>query len=399
MVRRTKPLARAALAAAFLFALASVGAASAKEPAAEDAAKEESTEDPRPTMSGIFEVLAQLLPASLDDRTFSQPEKRAEIQGWIDSLARSAQALDHHARRKDPGFRFLSRSLSGDIREIQSRFARGRYAEASFFVHQLTENCIACHSRLPSPRDFPLAERLFERIEVGSLEPRERIRLLVATRRFHAALDEWEARFADPDASPTDLDLEGALVDYLTVCIRVQEDLARPARALRALASRPDTPSYLRGNLEAWAASLDDLREAPAATGSALARSRALADRARKAGMFPIDRRGVVYDLAASALLYREIEARRLTGTTLAEAYYLLGGIEARTGRATWVPEAEFHLETAVRLAPGAPFARDAYDLLEEYTVLNYGGSSGIHVPPDVEHKLAELRQLIDAAP
>ena len=48
-------------------------------------------------------------------------------------------------------------------------------------------------------------------------------------------------------------------------------------------------------------------------------------------------------------------------------------------------------------MAPRSPHAEKAYALLEEYTVLGYSGSGGIHVPPDVQARLDELYALVAA--
>ena len=40
-----------------------------------------------------------------------------------------------------------------------------------------------------------------------------------------------------------------------------------------------------------------------------------------------------------------------------------------------WLPQAEAHLEAAVRAAPASPAATSAYALLEEYMVVGFGGA------------------------
>jgi hypothetical protein len=71
---------------------------------------------------------------------------------------------------------------------------------------------------------------------------------------------------------------------------------------------------------------------------------------------------------------------------------------EARIGRNYWVTQAPFFLESSIRLAPGEPFARDAYALLESETERAYEGSSVESLPAEDRARLAELRQLIAAA-
>jgi len=62
------------------------------------------------------------------------------------------------------------------------------------------------------------------------------------------------------------------------------------------------------------------------------------------------------------------------------------------------VRRSEFYLETAIRLAPKAPFAEKAYLVLEERLVADYSGSGGTHVPDDVKALLKELREMITNA-
>ncbi len=68
--------------------------------------------------------------------------------------------------------------------------------------------------------------------------------------------------------------------------------------------------------------------------------------------------------------------------------------IEARSVDSYWVPQTEFHLEAAIRAAPGGPYAEQSYALLEEYIVLGHGGPEGL--PDAVTANLAELRALLD---
>jgi len=69
------------------------------------------------------------------------------------------------------------------------------------------------------------------------------------------------------------------------------------------------------------------------------------------------------------------------------EAYYLLGVVEWGVGRSFWASETELFLEAAIRMGPKQPYARAAFDLLEEFLVSGYTGSAGTNVPADVEQR------------
>jgi hypothetical protein len=353
-------------------------------------------QEPIATMHQIFDAVAHLLPRSLDEERFAAPENRSETLAWLDLLVASADRLQAHGDRRDPAFQFLARALDSDVRHIRRHFVRGRYEESRFFLTHLTETCVACHSRLPDPEDFVFSDELLAHVERDELSAGERARLQVATRQFDAALQTMEQIFADPAILPASMDMAGYFVDYLTISVRVKQDLERPIPTLTAVRKREDTARYLARNLESWVASLKQLRAAEKRAPS-VAWARELMATAQGQSEFAGDQEGLVYYLMASSVLYRTIEGLE-PGDEMAEAYYLLGATDAASRRSYWVSQAEFFFETAIRTAPGSRAAEKAYALLEEYTVLGYSGSAGVHIPPDVQATLDALRALIDGA-
>ena len=235
-------------------------------------------------------------------------------------------------------------------------------------------------------------------MDAPSLMPVERARLEVASRQFDAALTTYEQLFTAGQLSPTRLDLEGLITDYLIVAVRVKGELQRPQPTLRGLEKRSETPLYLRRNLETWRADLADLTSRPG-VGSELDQARALVEEAEGRNAFPADRQGLILDLVASGMLYRFVERQSEPSEELAEAYYLLGLTETRISRSYWLSQSDFYLETAIRMAPTTPVATQAYALLEEQTLFGYTGSSGLHVPDYVLRHLEELRSLIETPP
>jgi len=346
-------------------------------------------------MGRIVAPLARVLPASLEETTYADPAGREQIGASLNELVAAAAALSKHGGERDAGFRYLESSLVDDASRAASRYARGEYAASRYALHQMTNTCIVCHSRLPSDLESPLADRLFASPEIAALSLRQRARLQMATRRFDAALDSYEDLFADPHASPVTLDMGGDLLDYLSICLRVRVDLERARITLDALSARPDVPEYMQRNVGIWLSALPELRgqlELP----PSVERAERLIAQGQKLRGYAADRAGVIYDLAASSVLHRYLDSNPQPGARTAQALYLIGITDAWLQRSYWVSEAEFALKAAIRMAPHEPVARDAYRLLEEYTVLGYSGSGGVNVPPDVQSELDELRALID---
>jgi plasmid stabilization system protein ParE len=348
-------------------------------------------------MGQIADALSQALPLSLETRQLEDPAARARYGASLEVLADSAASLERHGRSREASFAYLSRSLADDAQIARRRLEDGLDAESQFVVRQLVQDCVACHSRLPDLDDSALGARLLTQLDPGELPLHERVRLQAATRQFDAALDGYEELFRDPEVSPAQLDLEGRLLEYLTISIRVKQDLRRPRWSLERMAQRPDVPDYLSEDLAIWYTTLDDLAERPR-IGDDGASARALVQDSHLEDTPAYDRRGYIHALVASSLLHQHLNAATLSSDELAEAYYLLGLTETRASRSLWLSEADVYLETSIRSSPGSPHAARAYELLEHETLAGYTGSAGLQLPEDVEGRLAELRALIDAA-
>lgn len=355
-------------------------------------AAEPDTAETRRIMQEVFGALKHVLPLSLDEQRFADPARRASIRESLTILSRNAGKLSGHGAGHGESFQFLSASLAREAAEIERRFAAGRFREAQFELHEFTENCVACHSRLPDPEDAQLASRFMDDAQIAALPLPERAQIAMATRQFERALAAQEAMLTSREFDVGSIDLLGYLDDYIEVCVRVKRDFERPARALEAFAKRPDLRASLKSDVSQWVTDLRAYAARPAVEG--LEAGRKLAQETEAAAEKGGEHAMLVrYEIASGALL-RYVALLPDGDSRAAEAYYWLGVIESRVGRSFWLSQTEPYLEAAIRLAPGSPFAAKAYPLLEEFVVGGYTGSSGEHVPADVKSWLAELKQI-----
>jgi tetratricopeptide (TPR) repeat protein len=345
----------------------------------------------RAIMQEVFAALQHVLPLSLDEKRFADPARRAEIQAALATLSRNAGRLSVHGVGRDESFSFLSRSLAREAKEIERRFGAGRFREAQFELHEFTENCVACHSRLPDERDAELSARFMDEAEIAALPLPERAQIAMATRQFERALAAHEAMLTSREFDVSSIDLLGYLDDYLEVCVRVKGDFDRPAQTLEAFAKRADLRDGLRNDVKHWVADLRELSQRPIDGFEAGRRmAQTTESQVTKLG----ERALTVRYQAASGALHRFVAAAPRGDPQVPEAYYWLGVIESRIGRSFWLSQAEPYFEGAIRLAPGQPIAMKAYAQLEEFVAAGYTGSSGEHVPVDVRNWLDELKRL-----
>jgi hypothetical protein len=349
----------------------------------------------RATMAQLLASFRTLVPLSVSAVDFERPEEQLKVRTALGSLAANAEVLRKHGDARTAEFDFLGRSLGDEATEALRRYEWGQYDSARFLVQEMTEYCIACHSRLPTDKSSPLAAKLVEDSTLAKLPPHERAEMQVATRRFDDALTSFEEAFASPDVPAAAL-LE-PISEYLVTAIRVKQNPERAILGLEKLETRSDVWGRLRDDIGAWRSFLRKLkprlRQKPT-----LALARRTVREAEQLLRYPADRQGLVHYVVASSILHRVIEqAKGKKNRSVAEAHFLLGLAEARLRQSYWVSHAEYYLETAIRMAPATKVAQAAFLVLEEETILAHGGDSGVRIPDEVAGRLMELRRLAGA--
>lgn len=349
------------------------------------------------TMQQLFRDLSVVYRLSLDKDQFEDPTNREQILTTLYGLAANAEQLGAHGTELKANQDFLRRSLVRDTNEAVMRFRQGQFEGSRFLLDELTKSCFSCHTRLPESRQFELGEDFLENIRIETLTEENRARLQVAMRQFDAALDTYEAMFASPVYSAGRIAVSGAFENYLKICLRVKNDYKRAIDTFEEFRTRPDLPQYLDARLERWIADLVELKKGECKKQpDPLHRGRVLVRDAQYRSTFPNDPQGLVRFVSASGCFHRYLQSAPDDPERLAETYYLLGVTESYVSPSYWRSETDFLLETAIRIAPTSVYGRMAYNFLEEYTVSGYTGSSGVNVPPDVQDRLDELRELVE---
>jgi tetratricopeptide (TPR) repeat protein len=359
---------------------------------ASDWVEREATRD---TMQTIFASLRFLLQLDASGENLDDPPVRQNVLQALRELDDQSAILASHGFYDDPSGMFLASVLERYSLLLLRTYERGEPEQLNQFLYGMTDICIACHTRLPTSRDSPVAEQFVGSRTFASLPPRKKARIQIATRRFDDALATLETlieatRAADPAA------LENELREYLIVNVRVKGDMQRPIPMLALVAERTEPGSAWRRDVELWSESLRYFRDQPF-IGDPLESARVIIA-AAGSSHYPSERSALVEYIAASSLLHRFLDSKPSVDMEISEAYYLLGLAEYRIHRNEWLPQAELYLEIAIVLAPEAKWALPAYTLLVEKVRQTYASSADGEMPPEVEERLRELKQAIEGA-
>lgn len=324
------------------------------------------TESQQTIMTSLLEPMTKVLEVSFDRDEFSAVPNRPFVETQLARLVEGASRLEDHAKTREPGFEFVARSLGRDVRDALRAYKRGEYEDARRTLHNLTDNCIACHANLPEGRQLPPSERFFSTLRSKSLPPLAMAHYQMVSRQFDAALATFESIFTAPGVERTLLLLLGYFGDYLKISIGIKNDFQRPRRLLAILAERPETPMHLRGIFKTWITSLDAVASSKPFNDPTLARAKKLMEKGHNLMDSAADRAGLIYYITAESVLMRFLKAHSGVGLDTANANYLLGNAASLSEHSLWIMRAPFYYESAIRLAPEAPFALKAYAALQD---------------------------------
>lgn len=346
----------------------------------------------RSLMARMFAPLGRLIEASLDQRVFDDPRRRARLDDDAQVLAAAAsefQALPSLSS----GDVMAAQALAIDAVAAAESIRRGDLAEARAAVQQLTDHCVACHATTAEGPAFSGAGEFLKVIAEADLPAPARAHLLVMSRAYDEALATYEQLFRSREVPPgVSLSL-ASFIDYLRVCIAAKGDFHRPRTLLEALRDRPATQSHERRQIVAWIDEIKRYERGAALADNTLATPRRIIEETAAAMRGRRDSAGLVRYVVAETLLNRYVAANRNASPDLAEAYLLLGIASDLLDASETARRSEAHLETAVRTAPSSAAAARAYSILEDRVSEEFGEEP----PPPVAQRLRELRALIDA--
>ncbi len=340
-------------------------------------------------MHRVYDAIAYLLPLSVRNADAHSKWDKELVEEKLQVLTAASGTLVKHAEDEDAEFRLLARSFDRLVQDIGVSF-RAQWPDYAYYsLMELTDHCVACHSRLPSPSQDLFGQRLMARMNADAIEPESRTLLYIATRQFDAALTLFEQQLSDPAMDPIEADYRGIMLRYLRVAISTSGSNERVEKFLDSYRKRKDLPYYIAHRLEHWRSALTQLASSMDGAPD-LGRARQIFDNATTLTLAPGNRLRAVEDLVAARIMRTYLQQHpKAAAAERGEIYYKLGIIALRTSEPEpAVPELEMLMTASIQSDPHGPFAKDAYGTLEEYGYIHD------------EHlaKQTESRMMIDMA-
>jgi len=293
----------------------------------------------------------------------------------------------------DPSITLLAAEFSNQTRRAYAAIKQGQVSYGKDQLRAATAFCIACHTRHengPSFTTFPMSDK------VEKLGTEQKAELYVATRQFDKGLVEFQKLVEDKDFSAKrPFDWERALRNLMAIAVRVKQDPELASKTVASALKAPGLPEFQRDRLQKWQKAVDAWKKEspPKKKGEAayVAEMRRLLKETDRAKLYPGDHSADVQYLRASGAAHDLMRATK-NPKLIAEALLTAGtAYEALANPVFW-PMHELYFEACVRQLPHSPTSQDCFNRYEQSVYFGYTGSSGTHMPADVQQHLIQLK-------
>ncbi|MCB0394869.1 MAG: hypothetical protein KDD25_09925, partial [Bdellovibrionales bacterium] len=299
-----------------------------------------------------------------------------------------------------PNQRISLSTFRNHVDEMYGVFSSGNKRYAHWMLVSSTSMCVSCHTQLPQSADRKFGgigdiknlsgEKLFEEAE-----------FMFISRRFDSSLAAY-TRLIDgyPKNSLSVDSLNTSVRRVLTIYARVRRDPVGGALQFEKLFRNRKLPEFVRNNSKAWMGLFNIWKkEGPIDVEKSSGKDiisfvekqlkKGLWDKMIEAG----DPRAVT-NLRVSGVLYEFLHLHP-KGEYTPQMLYYLAKTEEALGSDFFFAINELYLKECIEGYPKSSIAKDCYKEYEEGVTVSYSGSSGTHIPADVQKNLRRLRIMV----
>lgn len=344
-------------------------------------------------MREVSGALSEVIP-------YLYPNEKGDVKGLtekVQQLYEVSQKLDvkdHMVKTGDydPGLLYLTDAFKEDIGRAYQSLKDGYVDYAKYTLKNSTSYCIACHTRTSSGAQFPLIKAFAEPLKsapwVSQLE------FEAASRQFDSVytqvMDELQRKEC---RSLSSLDLERGVRLALSIAVRVKQSPEKTLELAKAIQKSKCTTLPMKEAAKDWEqATRAWKKEKPPQLNTveaALAEGRRLV---KKADTLPSRGNDEVYYLRATAVLHELL--RKFPNTRkMPEALFLIGVSYSPLQELGLWNLQENYFQACILEAPHTDIAEKCYSRFEQSVVLGFSGSSGTHIPPQMQRQLQQLKK------
>lgn len=348
-------------------------------------------------MNRTFSSVMDLLPFILDDKEFHEKKNHEKINTALKDLNKAFKNAGHDSLIKHDLFAPSYALVLQNLQESQNAFAKNKKEHSRWLVRETLALCMDCHTRLPTSHtsSFQNGEITFDKsvfkdkydLGIGYLIVR---RYVDAKESFTQSIQD---KIIKKDFSAMILPFQ----QILLIETKVMKDPMKMVSIIDWYLEKKNLPSAVSEELMAWKKRLtiwkDEKTSGDPKNDKEL---KAFINRRLmplKSDSFN-DSYKVDYLIGSGVLAHYYFENQN--STMAPEINYWLGWIEKRLKRNEFMSSGDLFLKQCIKRYPKHPVAKDCLEEYKESLMFDFSGSSGTHIPQDLQKELDRLIESVE---
>jgi hypothetical protein len=331
------------------------------------------------SMRELLKTMAEIEPLLFDSSKFNDPKEKDFLQKKIHELAATSKNVKHDPtiKNQDPTVRFVASQFSQDLQSAEQSFSEGRTAYARYQLMKVTSSCVQCHTRMPNGPQYT-----FKKTEafIQNMPLLDRAEFLIASRRFNEAYDFLKKGLSEGKLPAWQLDRAAGLA--MLIAVQFENDAKKAQGIVDEIQKGKTLPPFLKEKGARWQNSLKQWMNEKAEP--------SLTDIKK-----PLESRDEVAAMRAIPKVLIRL-SKELSAKELGEALLLAGQSYEILNEISPLQLHENYYESCIHQVPHSAIAKKCFAKLENSVRIGYSGSSGTHIPLDVQAWLEQLKKKSD---
>lgn len=350
-----------------------------------------------PSLNATMTEIGALMSNLISEQVLADPDATLK---QLEALDTRFGQLEAHAADRGPAFRITWQTMQEQIARTRDAVDSGIATTDSLrnLVHGIASACSGCHTQ-----DDKAQALSFGKLSPNSGDPLQRARFSYITRDYASALKLYDG-WLDAQAR---LSYTGPVLDAFEGQLTIYAQIYRePDQAIKALKKRLDRSGgsmsrQVRQDIQSWIKGFEAIRKAklkPFNPGFADLERYAQKYVLPHAGaVTPTSQQDKIVYLWLRGLMHEYVQSHP-ADPRMADLLYWLASLDRVLDYNFYYSLADLYLKECIVRYPTSDAAEACYDEYERYVEFAYSGSSGEHVPVEVQDELTRLREILDAA-
>lgn len=351
----------------------------------------------KPHMDLMLKEIFTLKPYIVSDVEYRDPKNFQKINDSLKQMVALSEKITHEGKIKKTGFAISSKALNEQLREAELVYRVGNKDYSLWMLRSTLSVCMSCHTQLPA------SSTQFDTLSKGTFltKPFDEAEFLFIVRNFDKAMPLYDQVINTyPDNKGSQENLEKALARKVYYFVRVKRDLAGLSSSLEKNQKNKNLPSMVGKRIKALRQAADKLKKQayPEFTENQQADLKKYAETELKEelkGEFSTTVEKELSYLKVSSVLYKYLE-QNPESTMKPEILYWLSFCERRYEQKAFYSLPELYLKQCVTEFPGSAVAPSCLREYQDLVTMAYTGSSGTHIPKDVERELKAMKEMVE---